>query len=64
MTAQTSLVLGANTVISQAQCSVSFSASKQHAFGQQLGLLWLPLDANRKAACSPAYLHEPKTGQN
>ena len=60
MTAQTTLVLGANTVISQSQCSVSFSASHPMAFGQQLGLLWLPLDAHRKAACSPAYLHEPK----
>ncbi|CAM3957731.1 serine protease [Psychrobacter arenosus] len=60
MPAQTTLVLGANTVISQAQCSVGFSTSKQYAFGQQLGLLWLPLDSNRKAACSPAYLHEPK----
>ena len=29
-------------------------------FGQELGLLWLPLDEQRKAACSPAYLHEPK----
>ena len=61
MSVQTTLVIGANTVISQAQCSVSFSAaSHQNAFGQQLGLLWLPLDANRRAACSPAYLHETK----
>lgn len=60
MTAQTTLVLGANTVISQAQCSVSFSVSHQNTFGQQLGLLWLPLNESRKAACSPAYLHEPK----
>lgn len=59
MSTQT-LVLGANTVIEQAQCSVSFSTSDPLKFGQQLGLLWLPLDESRKAACSPAYLHEPK----
>lgn len=60
MTAQTTLVLGANTVIAQAQCSITFSATGSLKFGQQLGLLWLPLDNNRKVACSPAYLHEPK----
>ena len=60
MTAATTLVLGANTVIEQAQCSVAFSTSDSLNFGQQLGLLWLPLDESRKAACSPAYLHEPK----
>ena len=60
MTRQTTLVLGANTVIEQAQCSVAFTTSDNLKFGQQLGLLWLPLDASRKAACSPAYLHEPK----
>lgn len=63
MTAQTTLVLGANTLISQAQCSVRFTATGAQSelqFAQQLGLLWLPLDANRKAACSPAYLHQPK----
>lgn len=60
MTDQTTLVLGANTVISQGQCSISFSSSDPLQFGQQIGLLWLPLDTNRKAACSPAYLHEPK----
>ena len=54
------LVLGANTVITQAQCSVSFTATDNLQFGQQLGLLWLPLNEQRKAACSPAYLHEPK----
>ncbi|WP_218689465.1 serine protease [Psychrobacter sp. BF1] len=59
MSTQT-LVLGANTVIEQAQCSVSFSTSDPLKFGQQLGLLLLPLDESRKAACSPAYLHEPK----
>ncbi len=60
MTVQTTLVLGANTVIAQAKCTIAFSASAPLTFGQQLGLLWLPLDANRKVACSPAYLHEPK----
>ncbi|MGP5500924.1 trypsin-like peptidase domain-containing protein [Psychrobacter faecalis] len=60
MTAQTTLVLGANTVIAQSNCSVAFSTSNQLRFGEQIGLLWLPLDENRKAACSPAYLHEPK----
>ncbi len=59
MSTQT-LVLGANTVIEQAQCSIVFSTSDSLSFGQQLGLLWLPLDASRKAASSPAYLHEPK----
>lgn len=60
MTAQTMLVLGANTVIAQSECSVAFSTTHPLKFGQQLGLLWLPLDEHRKAACSPAYLHEPK----
>ncbi len=60
MTAQTTLVLGANTVIAQPNCSVAFTTTNQPKFGQQLGLLWLPLDEQRKAACSPAYLHEPK----
>ena len=60
MTAQTTLVLGANTVITQPNCSVAFTTTNQPRFGQQLGLLWLPLDEHRKAACSPAYLHEPK----
>lgn len=60
MTKQTTLVLGANTVIEQAQCSVAFSTPDQLKFGQQLGLIWLPLNEQRKAACSPAYLHEPK----
>ncbi len=59
MSAQTTLELGANTVIANAQCSVAFATSSLK-FGQQLGLLWLPLDAQRKAAISPAYLHEPK----
>ncbi|WP_321154310.1 hypothetical protein [Psychrobacter sp. LV10R520-6] len=63
MTAETTLVLGANTVIAQAQCTVAFSAADQLKFGQHLGLIWLPLDDNRKVACSPAYLHEPKTGR-
>ena len=60
MTAQTTLVLGANAVIADVRCSVVFSSASPLKFGQMLGLLWLPLDANRKAACSPAYLHEPK----
>ncbi|MEN6668899.1 serine protease [Psychrobacter sp. B38] len=60
MTVQTTLVLGANTVIAEASCSIAFTATSPLRFGQQLGLLWLPLDANRKAVCSPAYLHEPK----
>ena len=60
MIRQTTLVLGANTVIEQAHCSVAFTTPDNLKFGQQLGLLWLPLDANHKAACSPAYLHEPK----
>ncbi len=60
MTAQTTLVLGANTVIAQAQCTVSFATTSTLKFGQQLGLLWLPLNEQRKVATSPAYLHEPK----
>ncbi|MGO2387246.1 MAG: S1 family peptidase, partial [Psychrobacter sp.] len=52
--------LGANTVITNTKCSIAFSTGNTLKFGQQLGLLWLPLDASRKAACSPAYLHEPK----
>ena len=60
MTAQTTLVLGANTVITQERCIVAFTTSNSLRFGQQLGLLWLPLNEQRKAVCSPAYLHEPK----
>ncbi len=60
MTAQTTLVLGANTIIEQGKCSITFTTKNQLKFGQQLGLLWLPLDERRKAVCSPAYLHEPK----
>ena len=60
MTTQTNLVLGANTVIEQLPCSIAFAAMNHLKFGQELGLLWLPLDEQRKAACSPAYLHEPK----
>ncbi|MCH1782388.1 S1 family peptidase [Psychrobacter glaciei] len=60
MTAQTTLVLGANTVITQERCTVEFTTSDSLRFGQQLGLLWLPLNEQRKAVCSPAYLHEPK----
>ncbi|MBH0006959.1 S1C family serine protease [Psychrobacter sp. SWN149] len=60
MSTQTTLALGANTVLTSAQCSVGFSTNNELKFGQQLGLLCLPLDANRKAVCSPAYLHEPK----
>ncbi|MDN3453727.1 MULTISPECIES: serine protease [unclassified Psychrobacter] len=60
MSKQNVLILGANTVIATANCSVAFSTTHQPKFGQQLGILWLPLDANRKAVCSPAYLHEPK----
>ncbi|KAF0569962.1 hypothetical protein FQV37_1997 [Psychrobacter nivimaris] len=60
MSKQVELVLGANTVIENTKCSIAFSTTKPLEFGQQLGLLWLPLDANRKAVCSPAYLHESK----
>ena len=60
MLKQVELVLGANTVIENTKCSIAFSTTKSLEFGQQLGLLWLPLDANRKAVCSPAYLHESK----
>ena len=59
MSAQ-NLVLGANTVIAHPQCSLAFTTTNQLKFGQQLGLLWLPLDEQRKVATSPAYLHEPK----
>lgn len=60
MTTQTALVLGANTVITQSYCSVAFSTKNNLKFGEHIGLIWLPLDEHRKAACSPAYLHEPK----
>ena len=60
MSKQVELILGANTVITNTKCSVAFSTNNTLKFGQQLGVLWLPLDASRKAACSPAYLHEPK----
>ena len=58
---KTTLVLGANTVISQARCTVGFVATNSaQQFNEQLGMLWLPLDAQRHAVCSPAYLHETK----
>ncbi|MGP9545446.1 S1 family peptidase [Psychrobacter sp. AOP7-B1-25] len=60
MSNQVDLILGANTVITNTKCSIAFSTDSTLKFGQQLGLLWLPLDASRKAVCSPAYLHEPK----
>ena len=60
MAVQTTLVLGANTVIEHSHCSLAFSTPSSLKFGQQLGMLWLPLDEQRKSACSPAYLHEPK----
>lgn len=60
MLKQVELVLGANTVIENTKCAIAFSTTKPLEFGQQLGLLWLPLDAYRKAVCSPAYLHESK----
>ncbi len=60
MSKQVELMLGANTVIENTKCAIAFSTTKPLGFGQQLGLLWLPLDANRKAVCSPAYLHESK----
>ena len=60
MSKQVELMLGANTVIENTKCSIAFSTTKPLGFGQQLGLLWLPLDAHRKAVCSPAYLHESK----
>jgi len=60
MSKQVELVLGANTVIENTKCSIAFSTNSTLRFGQELGLLWLPLDANRKAVSSPAYLHEPK----
>ena len=60
MSKQVKLILGANTVITNTKCSIAFSTDNTLKFGQQIGLLWLPLDASRKAVCSPAYLHEPK----
>ena len=60
MTTQTNLVLGANTVIEQLPCSIAFATMNHLKFGEELGLLWLPLDEHRNVACSPAYLHEPK----
>ncbi|WP_201579790.1 serine protease [Psychrobacter sp. Pi2-52] len=60
MSKQVELVLGANTVIENPKCSIAFSTTKPLGFGQQLGLLWLPLDTHRKAVYSPAYLHESK----
>jgi len=60
MSKQVELMLGANTIIESTKCSIAFSTNSTLRFGQQLGLLWLPLDANRKAVSSPAYLHEPK----
>ena len=49
MTAQSTLVLGANTVIAEPKCSFDFFTVQPFSFGKQLGLLWLlSLDEHRK----------------
>ncbi len=56
-TYMTNLVLGANTVLDGPQCRIAFTTSSLAQFGQQLGLLCLPLDERRKAIYSPVYLY-------
>ena len=48
MTAQSTLVLGANTVIAEPKYSFDFFTVQPLSFGKQLELLWLPLDEHRK----------------
>lgn len=56
------LVLGANTPLNQTSLQIRLHSEKR--LGQQLGAVWLPLNANRQIATSPAYLHEPKDWAN
>lgn len=54
----TTLVLGANTVISGN--IVKITTQTPMSIGQTVGMMWLPLDESRQAKISPAYLHESK----
>lgn len=53
------LVLGANTPINQTPCQVTLT-SQNRRFGQEIGCVWIAMDASRRASSSPAYLHESK----
>lgn len=52
------LVLGANTTLTNPQCNVTLSSPLK--IGNDFGALWLPLDGSRQVVTSPAYLHETK----
>lgn len=54
----TTLVLGANTVLTGT--SVSVRVDYQQNQPHRVGMLWLPFDENRLVRSSPAYLDEPK----
>lgn len=54
----TTLVLGANTALSNSTVQVKIDSPL--AFGQTVGMVWLAVADDRTAKISPAYLHEPK----
>ncbi len=55
----TELVLGANTTLSNRTPCLHVKVQGQQQIGQQLGLVWLALDAQRKPTGTPAYLQSP-----
>lgn len=55
----TDLVLGANTALSSSSPRIQVTLQGQQKIGEQLGLVWLALDAQRKPTGTPAYLQSP-----
>lgn len=53
------LELGANTLLSGQSPRIQVKLQGQLQIGQQLGLVWLVLDAQRKPIGTPAYLQSP-----
>ncbi|MEC7119509.1 MAG: trypsin-like peptidase domain-containing protein [Pseudomonadota bacterium] len=53
------LVLGANTALSGHAPCIHVTLQGQQQIGEQLGLVWLALDAQRKPTGTPAYLQSP-----
>ena len=55
----TDLVLGANTALAGQSPRIQVTLQGQQQIGEQLGLVWLALDAQRKPTGTPAYLQSP-----
>lgn len=53
------LVLGANAPLSGHAPRIHITLQGQQQIGEQLGLVWLALDAQRKPTGTPAYLQSP-----